>query len=337
MDELLRLGKVEDKNLESLIWRLERTAYAVPNAKFFLNRLRHLQYVTAKSRWANLPAATREDLRLWVAFLSQARQGTSINNLIFRRPSHFVWADSCPFGLGGYSASGRAWRLYIPPHLRTPNTNNVLEYMGTIITIWIEAMEGRIPALACILGLSDSSSTVGWMHRTNFDPSQRPVHEACSRHLARILIKYNSILYPQHQRGKHNIITDLLSRWHFLTPAELTIFLRRISSSQLPTNFQISPLPPKIHSWAICTLQRLKDATASQKIPTRSTSEHGNDGSPGWKQWASTETPTYLGLAALRESAWSGALRSAFAEGSTVLPNTKAHWLAAQSARPSQT
>ena len=48
VQELLRLGKAEDTNLQILIGRLERTAYAVPNAKFFLNRLHHLQYTTTK-------------------------------------------------------------------------------------------------------------------------------------------------------------------------------------------------------------------------------------------------------------------------------------------------
>ena len=337
VQDIIRLKKADDKNLQCLIGRLERTAYAVPNAKFFINRLRHLQYVAEKTRWVTVPKATLEDLHLWVEFLEQAKKGTSINNLVFRRPSHFFWADSCPFGLGGYSARGRAWRFYIPPHLRTPHTNNVLEFMAIIITIWIDAIEGFIPPLSCLLGCSDSSSAVGWMHRSNFDPATKQTHEACSRHLARILLKQACTLFSQHQKGKHNIVADLLSRWHFLNPIELTLFLKHISYTQIPTNFTISPLPPVIVSWVTSTLGRLRDAMVSQKTPTKNTSERGNDGSPGWTEWASKTTPTYLGLNALQKPDWSAALLSASAEGNTVLPDTRHRWEQALLDRPSVT
>ena len=106
---IIRLRKAEDKNLQCLIVLLKRTAYAVPNANFFINRLRHLQYVAEKTRWVNVPQTTIDNLLLRLYFLKQAKHGTNINNLIFRRPSHLYWADSCPFSLGGYSTRGRSW------------------------------------------------------------------------------------------------------------------------------------------------------------------------------------------------------------------------------------
>ena len=296
-----------------------------------------LSKTTKTTRWANLPTPVIQDLTLWLEFLKQGRDGTSINNIVFRAPSSFHWADSCPFGMGGYSASGRAWRFYIPPNLRTEHTNNVLEYMASIITIWIEIYEGRIPPLSCCLALSDSTSTVGWLHRATFDSHLRPVHETCSRHLARIMIKANSTVYSQHQIGKHNTIADLLSRWHFLTDIEILTFLRTSFPSQLPTNLRISPVPKEITSWITSMLQSLQTTAASKKRPTMTRQEHGNDSSPGWKRWAGKTTPSLLGLQELKRPEWLALLRSLSAEGNTVMRDTRDHWLQGRSARPCQT
>ena len=333
----IKAGKIDHKQLENIIGRLQRASYVAPHSKYFLNRLRMLCRITTKTNWANLPAPVLQDLTLWLEFLKQGSEGTSINNIIFRAPSTFHWADSCPFGLGGYSASGRAWRLYIPPHLRTGPTNNVLEYMASIITTWIEIYEDRIPPLSCCLSLSDSTSTVGWLHRATFDSAIRPVHEECSRHIARLMIQTNSTIYSQHQKGKHNTIADLLSRWHFLTDIELLTFLRSTFPSQLPTHFWISPVPKEIISWTISMLQKLQTTAASRSPPTMTKVERGNDSSPGWKRWAGTTTPSLLGLRELRRPEWLALLPSLSAEGNTVMKDTRDHWLLGRSARPCQT
>ena len=109
--------------------------------------------------------------------------------------------------------------------------------MAAIVTIWIDILEGYLPQFSCYLGCSDSSSTIGWMHRSNFDPVARPVHEDLARHLAQILMDANCILYSQHQKGKHNVIADLLSRWFFLCNSDLTTFLKTNFDSQVPKNF----------------------------------------------------------------------------------------------------
>ena len=335
--DILKANKVNNDNLMNLIGRLQRCAYVTPHSNYFMNRLRYFQQTTERTTWANITAPVRADLELWLLFLKKAAEGTSINNLVFRKPSHFFWADSCPFGLGGYSASGRAWRFYIPPHLRSIHTNNVLEYLAIIITIWIDAEEGIIPALACLLACSDNTSAVGWLHRANFDPDCRMVHEECSRHLACILMSINSTLYSQHQTGDHNDIADILSRWHFLTNIELTLFLKHKFNTQMPTNFKIYPLSNKISSWIISLLEKLRQTTQSRMLHTTTEQEHGNDGSPGWKQWAANETPSLLGLRELRRSEWSAPLQSLCEEENTVLLDTQSHWLQAQSKRPSLT
>ena len=122
-----------------------------------------------------------------------------------------------PLWLRGYSVKGRAWRFYIPPSLRSKHTNNLLKFMAQIVCIWVDALEVNLHPLSCCLGCSDSSSSVGWMFRSNCDPTTKIIHEDISRDLARILMQYNSTCYSQHQRRKHNLFADILSRWHFLT------------------------------------------------------------------------------------------------------------------------
>jgi len=110
--EVIRLKKSSNDNFRSIIGRLEQVTYAVPHSRYFLNHLRHLQMRTEKRHNVHIPKSILSDLHLFVTFINQAHIGTNINNLICRRPSHLYWSDSYPFGLGGYSARGRAWHLY---------------------------------------------------------------------------------------------------------------------------------------------------------------------------------------------------------------------------------
>ena len=148
---------------------------------------------------------------------------------------------------------------------------------------------------------------------------------------------HDSTIYSQHQQGKHNIIADLLSRWHFMTDIQLTVFLRSISTSQLPTSFRISPLPNEVNSWITYILLKLQTTTASKRVHTMTENEHGNDGSPGWTRWAGKTTPSLLGFQEIKRPEWSAPLLSLFAEGNTVIPDTRSHWSLARSARPCQT
>ena len=76
IEEILVANKVTNKNLQSIIGRIERTSYVVPNAKYFINRLRHLQYHSVKQGWAYILTAVQHDLIMYVDFI----RGTSINN-----------------------------------------------------------------------------------------------------------------------------------------------------------------------------------------------------------------------------------------------------------------
>ena len=111
------------------------------------------------------------DLRLWLEFLDLARRGISINILTVRTPTRMAWSDSCPFGLGGYSLQGRAWRIKIPrdcPFYGDDTVNNVLEFLGMAISVMLllkEAAEDQEDH-PCILVLGDNTSAVSWIFRS---------------------------------------------------------------------------------------------------------------------------------------------------------------------------
>jgi hypothetical protein len=51
-------------------------------------------------------------------FLEKSTKGISINNVVFRKPTHIYRSDASNFGVGGYNlVSGKAWRFEIPTHL----------------------------------------------------------------------------------------------------------------------------------------------------------------------------------------------------------------------------
>ncbi len=79
-----------------------------------------------------------KDLKLHLSFLKLAHEGIIMNQISYRKPTHSYRADACPFGMGGYSLSGRAWRWSIPPDLQFRATLNMLEHLCSIIGPWID-------------------------------------------------------------------------------------------------------------------------------------------------------------------------------------------------------
>ena len=63
--------------------------------------------------------------------------------------------------------------------------------------------------------------------------------------------------YNQWFAGKYNNISDAISRDDDRSNEELTIILRTFVPFQVPSYFEIVPLPSKIFSWLVSFLQRL--------------------------------------------------------------------------------
>jgi hypothetical protein len=78
----------------------------------------------------------REDLLLCLDFLKFAKDGVSMNLLVFADPTHYYRSDACEHGLGSYSIlSGQAWHFELPVDCRGCTTINVLGFIGSMVTV----------------------------------------------------------------------------------------------------------------------------------------------------------------------------------------------------------
>ena len=237
----------------------------------------------------NVPESLIADLKMWRTLLSHSHEGISLNRLVCRVPTHLYHADSCPEGMGGYSVStGRAWRMQIHQSaidtLRTHSideekrSNNLLEYIAIVVSIWVDCYFHDIPEDAAVLALSDNSSAVGWLHKTSFG-TDTPLHIQVSAQLTHLVMLHTFALQAEHIPGKRNEVSDILSRAWEKSDRELTFFIHENYASQIPQNFRIKQLPSEILCW-ICSIVPPfpGSSSAKPKDPTKSATELGTDG-----------------------------------------------------------
>ena len=291
--------------LESIAGRLGHASYAIPMTRHFFERIERTKARHAdarKSTTITLPEDVVNDLILWEAFLMKAHLGVSINLVTIRKPTRICWSDACPFGIGGYSlTTGKGWRVRIPRGsiIRGHSgINNLLEFLGMIVNVWLECKScTQTPGEehACILGIGDNTSAIGWLHKTASLGRNQPghlAHLAAARHLANTVLNADCCLASQHIRGVHNVVADLLSyvgdcrgKPHPLAwdDPPNDVLTRRFHSSypdQIPSNFEICQLPEDVTSWLSGVLQMAAlSLWAAKRVATKTTTEPGDAGS----------------------------------------------------------
>ena len=285
ISSVLTRGTTTAKEMESIIGRLGHIGMAVPFVHHFLSRLRDLQ-TRAKSRRAiNITEECRKDLLLMIDVIKIAHRGISLNIIVYRRPTHVYRSDSCPAGLGGYSDSGFAWRYYLPPHLQFRATNNLLEHLAAIITPWIDIIKGRLQPGDCALSMTDSTTSEGWLRKTNFselgdNPIQATVRLEAARMHAMHYMTLGIREYSQWFEGEANVVADALSRDNDRSDEVLTHIFRTHCPSQIPEHFEIQPLPNKIISWLTALLLKLPVNPQYNEKHTRTKLGRGTGGQP---------------------------------------------------------
>ena len=123
----------------------------------------------------------------------------------------------------------------------------------------------------CCLSLSDNSSAVSWLYRSNFNSEDQRVHEEAARHCASLCIDTEVCPYSQHFKGVWNVVADSLSRDTHIPDDVLTSLLYLVCPEQMPRNFHISPLPPEIELWVFRTLRLSSKPLLDPKEQTTST------------------------------------------------------------------
>ncbi len=224
-----------------------------------------------------------------------------MNRVTIQQPSKIGWSDSCPFGIGGFLLSGRAWRVKIPkssPIYGADIANNVFEFLGMAVTVWLAITECTElgDKQACILALGDNTSAIGWLYKSSkLSPDSLyylPV-QMIARKLARLITDSTHCLASQHIQGDQNTVSDLLSFTsddrgypHPLAPDSPPEDIRtqRFHShipQLIPEGFEISPLPSEISSFLIQALQTIESSwIRSKRKPTRKRTVSGDDGTP---------------------------------------------------------
>ena len=214
----IRKGTCPFKDLEALVGRLNHSTMVVPLTQHYLtSRIRNRLAPRYRRGDLNIRLGPDvvEDMKLRLAILKRAYSGIPISLIVTRQPNRVCWSDSCPYGIGGYNLSGRAWRIKIPegsPLRGHPGINNLLEFVGMAINIWIQCLDPSNDN-DCILALGDSISAIGWVHKTTSLEPDWGAHEAhllVSRQIANLVVEYECCLATQHIPGKLNTVADLL-------------------------------------------------------------------------------------------------------------------------------
>ena len=146
------------------------------------------------------------------------------------------------------------WRFCLPDELKFGASNNLLKHLALIITPWIDIIAGRLKKGNCALLMTDSTTSEGWLRKSNFikdgeDPIQATIQLEVARLHAIHYLSTGIREYSQWFCGADNNVADALSRDNNRTDDELTQILRSHCPSQLPQHFKIVPLPNKSASW----------------------------------------------------------------------------------------
>jgi hypothetical protein len=275
--KMLTSGSAKAKELETLIGRLGHLGMVIPFVYHFLSRLREWHHKSRHKRFpSQMTAECRQDLMLMRKFLDRAHNGIDMNLISYRRPTHVYRSDSCPFGLGGYSNEGFAWRFELPSDLRFRASN----FMASIISPWVDIIAERLSRGDCALSMTDSTTSAGWIRKTNFkedalDPIEATTRIEIARHHACLFIEKDIKEYSQWFEGKRNPVADALSREFERDDTELTNILRSLFPSQLPQHFEIVSLPTEISSWLTSSLQKLPVKEQLREAHTRAKLDPG--------------------------------------------------------------
>jgi len=110
------------------------------------------------------------------SYLDYAKEGVSMNTIVFRKPTHVYRSDSSKFGLEGYNiTSGKAWRFELPIDCRLRTSLKSLEFLACRITIWLDFLDNEIQEESCILSQTDSTSAAGWLRKSNFAKTEEEI------------------------------------------------------------------------------------------------------------------------------------------------------------------
>ena len=263
------------RDLAKIIGRLNHTCFIISQARHFISRIHHFADALPTPRHhVSIPPPIVADLRIWLEFLRYAANGISINNIVFREPTHEFGADACQFGIGGFSIeTSKGWHWQLPEDLIGVVSINALEFLANVVNIWMARLGliADVPPLSCVLSSTDSTSAAAWLHKSSF-PDSKLFEQAIARKLARLMLSADSSLYSQWTAGSENGIADALSRLFDLDDSSLISYIHQ----QFSVSIQLIPLPQEISLWMTLLLRRSRSVQNQSPLEqTRKQPQHG--------------------------------------------------------------
>jgi hypothetical protein len=266
IDEILAKKGVKHSDIEHLIGRLNHAGFIIPMSRHFLGHLQRALYA-AVHRPVTLKPDQRANLLLWKGFLLKAHSGISLILLTYRLLTHIGRSDACEHSIGGFSVTtGVAWQWEIPLHLRWQATLSSLEFLVAYVQLCMDIEVGKAPPGSCFLSQTDSTSTAGWLRKSNVDDAE-PLHLELARATATMTMGHESCLYSQWFAGNENDVADSLSRDHHLSDAALLALLLSSVPKQVPKDFRLCPILPDVNSKITTWLLSLLPSTQSPMAP----------------------------------------------------------------------
>ena len=329
--------------LESLIGRFNHVGVVIHISRYFLTRLRfrlHHHNATPKFKRINLAPWDVKDLILWKHHLEHLHlSGVSINNICLTKPSSITYSDACEWGMGGFTDQGTAWRLQLPPHLQHRASINLLEFIAAIITIQMTIFHDDHSHTnnIHILAFTDSSSALGWLYHSTFNPVKNHQHDNVARYLSNIILQANATLHPEHVPGRHNEIADVLSRDFHLSDSDTIhlLYHSQDTAQKMPKKFNIMTPNPPLISWVVSVLELLPPTKQTQAQQQPSTTAASFCSKHSYKN-ATSMTPSWT--ATTQTNAHSSCQDLHTASGATTTkPHPSPNWQEAQSLPPSPT
>jgi hypothetical protein len=131
--------------------------------------------------------------------------------------------------------------------------------------------------------MTDSSTAVGWIRKSNFSELgesklQASVRIEAARMHATLFMSLGIKNYSQWFKGESNNVSDSHSRDDDWTDEELIKIFHSSCPSQIPNHFEIVTLPNKIISWLTALLRKLPVNQQYREVHTRSKLWRGNVG-----------------------------------------------------------
>ena len=157
---IINRGSSTYNEIETLVGRLNHCGYIIPITRHFLHTIRGIMRGSANKQ-IQISSKEIRYLHIWKQFLSYAKSGISIKNIVYRRPTHIRWDDRCPIGIVGVALTGKAYCYNLPRQLQGRVSNNALEFLASMVGCWVDILDRSVIPQSCILALTDNSSTCG--------------------------------------------------------------------------------------------------------------------------------------------------------------------------------